>query len=355
MIADVRKFRLPRSNRGYLVSRPVDRRRELLEIERRTKVVQVLVFIAGAIFFALFVGTFSSSNSSAVDQRQREIFRFLGETLIAGSAVAFIVERASVRENVVRIENAIEATVEESLRPALTPVLADAVSDYRWTSILSCPPKGDPLPTYLVQDLVISRTVRVLPRELRMVCVASIGDEVEAYGNDSRYVFRWAVDKELDPCDLTVFDIQEVAVNGLTLEEYGESLRQTEIGSRCFDQAFLLPDSLIDAPSFRLTIKVRVRKHVGTDERVRLRTQVLSRTQGARFECFVDSAVGVRRFFATTGDVSSMGPRPEIRVVPAGGHEFLGAPSTSGLHAMVSAEGVLQPGSSVAFHLERHL
>jgi hypothetical protein len=93
---------------------------------------------------------------------------------------------------------------------------------------------GDPHPEYGHQLIRLSYRLPAMPRELRMVCLASFSDHVlDPYADDPRYVFRWLVDEGLDPQDQEIFQIVQLCIDGRPLPT--AQPRPLEVAARrCF-------------------------------------------------------------------------------------------------------------------------
>lgn len=273
-----------------------------------------------------------------------EIAYMVANVFFSASAVALILSRVTFEEADLSAKAAIESSIEAALSPVREALLNNCQSDYRWQCVLGLPPEGDILPEHAVQIVSIEKTVPTLPNELRFVCLASYDDAALApFAEDERYQFRWMVDEELDPQDKAVFDVLSVSVNGRVLTGRPLSARGSFKTSHV---AYVIPRELRGLSQCRIEFTVAVRKHIGTDSRILIRTQLFKTTFGADFRCVVSEAIRLTGSSISSSEVSALGPisNPVGTVisrsgVPADLHIRYGSP--------------LQAGSTIGFHLTR--
>lgn len=95
-----------------------------------------------------------------------------------------------------------------------------------------------------------------------------------------------------------------------------------------------------------ISYSVLLRKHVGRDARLLVRTQLFSTTFGADFRCVVAESMRTTGAWISGGEVSTLGPAPSmvssvdlVQGLPVDLHVRYDAP--------------LQSGSTIGFHLTR--
>lgn len=273
-----------------------------------------------------------------------EIAYMIANVFFSASAVALILSRVTFEEADLSAKAAIESSIEAALSPVREALLNDCQSDYRWQCLLGLPPEGDALPEHAVQVISIEKTVPGLSNELRFVCVASYDDAALApFAEDARYQFRWVVDEELDPLDSAVFDVINVKVNGRALN--GRPLSSSG-PAKMSHLGYAIPRELRGLSQYRIEFTVAMRKHVGADSRILIRTQLFKTTFGADFRCIISEALGLTGSWISSSEVSALGPisNPVGTVVSRPGvpvdlHIRYGSP--------------LQAGSTIGFHLSR--
>jgi hypothetical protein len=315
--------------------------RELRQARRLSQLIGALVFLLGVLFFlAYFLLPGSGARSVAVESAL-----VLANVCFSASLVAILVSRAILEEANLSARAAIQQSVDETLAPIRDTLLTDSQQEYRWHCILGMPGLQDPFQNYAIQKISIEKTVNTLPDELRFVCVASYADDVFGpYTDDRRYQLRWVIDSELDPRNVAISDVLSCRLNGQDLNPRALTQSVSEPVTKIF--AFAVPDELKGATKYRLEYSVLLRKHIGADSRVLVRTQLFATTFGADFWCVVAPNLGVTGSWISSSEVSVIGPAqaPDGRV-------FYQEGFPADLHIRYSAP--LQSGSTVGFHLTR--
>lgn len=314
--------------------------RELQQAQRISRALGLVVFLLGlAAMATYFLWPRGGARGVVV-----EIAYMVANVFLSASAVAFILSRVTFEEADLSAKAAIEGSIEAALSPVREALLNDCQSDYRWQCLLGLPPEGDLLPEHAVQVISVEKTLPSLPSELRFVCVASYDDAaLGPFSDDGRYQFRWIVDEELDPQNKSVFNVVKVRVNDRPLQGRPLSVRGPVRSSH---MAYAIPRELRGLSQCRVEFTVVVRKHVGTDSRVLIRTQLFKTTFGADFRCIVSEAMKLTASTISSSEVSALGPisNPVGTVllepgVPVDLHIRYGSP--------------LQAGSTIGFHLTR--
>lgn len=175
-------------------------------------------------------------------------------------------------------------------------------------------------------------------------CVASMADDaISAFVDDPRYQFRWIVDEGLDPNDRMLFDVTRVSLDG-------RELNAREVAPRLQYKArqvsYSVPRGHGESRRHKISFDVLVRKHFGSERRVRIRTQLFQTTFGADFRCTISESVLMSKAWISTSEVTGFGP-----MQPVTGKSRLVQGLPCSLHVRYDAP--LQPGSTVAFHLDR--
>lgn len=312
--------------------------RELQQAQRISRALGTVVLLMGlAAMATYFLWPRGGARGVVV-----ELSYMMANVFFSASAVALILSRVTFEEADLSAKAAIESSIEAALSPVRDALLNDCQSDYRWQCLLGLAPDGDALPEHAVQVISIEKTLPNLPSELRFVCVASYDDAALApYAGDARYQFRWVVDEELDPLNPAVFEVLSVNVRALS----GRALPNKD-GLRLRHLAYAIPRELRGLAQCRVEFAVSLRKHVGADSRILIRTQLFKTTFGADFRCIVSEGLSLSGSAISSSEVSALGPisSPVGTVVARPG-------VPADLHIRYSSP--LQAGSTVGFHLTR--
>jgi hypothetical protein len=315
--------------------------RELRQAQRLSVALTLLVLCLGAAGLAwYFLGGGSQGKPITT-----EVAYLLASAFISAALVSLLLNRATLEESRLSLRRTIEGTIESSLLPLRELVQADCQVDYRWHCLLSMPGPEDDHLDYAYQQMTIEKDIADLPGELRFVCIASMADDALApYADDSRYHFRWLIDEGLDPYDEKLFAVRRVSLNGRELKGKDASSKARVPHRRIL--CYPVPRGARDGQRHTVSFDVLVRKHVGNERRIRIRTQLFTTTFGADFRCTIAENVPVTSVWVSTSEVTSFGP-----MQPVSGEGTLVAGLPCSLHVRYTAP--LQSGSTVAFHLDR--
>ncbi|MGH8906113.1 MAG: hypothetical protein ACRD0K_06285 [Egibacteraceae bacterium] len=316
-------------------------RGRLREVRRTVRVYNVLVLVIGGI--VLVAAARLSGQSMIVKGLEA-----LGTTLVSAALVSFVFGTITIRDTTLQVGQAVSSAMQDTLAPLREAMLADALSLYRWDCHVDHAADDDPLPAYANQLLRISYRIPEVARELRLVCIASSADTVlEPFMDDARYVFRWLVDEGLHPWEPHVFRIAEIRVDGRPLQP-GRVRRFETHGSLAVEHRYAVPPELRTLGSHALDLSVAVRKYVGEDRRVRIQTQLFRAATDAEFRLTIGPRLRPVALAVQVSEVSPLGP----------GHPVSCGSTHPDPYGQVAGRALfhfpLQPGSSVAFTIQRH-
>ena len=318
------------------------RQRSLIEEVRRTvRVYNALVLVVGMV--VLVVAARLSQESMLVKGLEA-----LGTTLVSAALVSFVFGAITIRDTTLQVGQVVSSAMQDTLQPFRESLFAEALSAYRWDCYLDAAPPGDPLPAYAHQMLRISYRLPDVPRELRLVCLASFTDEVlEPFAEDTRYVFRWLIDEGLDPGEPHVFRVAEVRVDGHLLPPPRQRRFETR-GKLAVEYRYPVPPERRTIGSHALNFSAAVRKYVDSDRRVRVQAQLFRPVTDAEFRLSIGPRLNAHALTVQVSEISPLGP---------------GYPIGSGCtypdpYGQVAGQALLhfplQAGSSVAFNIDRN-
>lgn len=315
--------------------------RNELRLARRIKYwVSAGLLVTGLAFHGYYFATAFQGDTAF-----RAIAGLLANALVSAALITLIVGKVTEDESRLLVLHTIEDSLETNLSPLRETLQhAGSQTDFRWTCLVSRPPAGDPHQDYLVQDISIARTIDSVPPEVWVVCAASNDDGIlQSLAADKRCVLRWLVDGSLNPCDDAVFLLDEMSVNGIP--QTVKATETTVLGSQVRVYKARMGKEEQAASPVALRLGFRARKHLGTNERVELKSVLFDTTFGASFECVVSDSIKLRRLSPNTAHVSVLGPRREVVSSP---------PVSLGMLAKSSVyyESLLGSGSTVSFELE---
>jgi hypothetical protein len=316
-------------------------RRELQQARKLSQTLGLVILLLGVGAMAVY---FLWPNSGARGVVV-EVAYMVANIFFSAGLVAMLLSKVTFEEANLSAQATIQTSVESALSPIREALLPGSQTDYRWHCLLGMPERSDSFPEYAIQVVSIAKTVIEPPPELRFVCVASYADDaLSPYANDLRYQLRWVVDEELDPRDTNVFDVLAVRVNGRVLAGKDVRVRSGATKSRLL--SYPVPREFRNQVQCRIEFTVLLRKHVGNDARVMIRTQLFTTTFSADFRCVVAPNFGITSSTISSSEVSGLGshaaPRDTVVVRP-------GLPAD--LH--IRYDTPLQAGSTVGFHLLR--
>src|SRR6266516_475402 len=147
------------------------------------------------------------------------IIDIIGGALVSATIVTFALGGISLNETITQVDSALLRGLQSVLNPIREPVLAGALSAYRWDCWLGCPDADDPLPDYAYQAIRISYRLDKLPTAIRFVCAATREDRILERFTTEDYVFRWLIDDHLPVSDPHVFRIGAVRIDNEQLSD----------------------------------------------------------------------------------------------------------------------------------------
>ncbi len=270
----------------------------------------------------------------------------LGTTLVSAALVSFVFGAITIRETTLQVGQAVSTAMQDTLQPLREAMLAEALSLYRWDCFIDCPADDDPLPAYAHQLLRISYRIPEVPRELRLICIASFSDTtLKPFVDDARYLFRWLVDEGLDPAEHHIFRVAGVRVDGQLLQR-GKERRFENQGNLAVEHHYAVPSELRTLGSHAIDFAVAVRKYVGDDRRVRIQTQLFRAVTDAEFRLTVGPHLRPLTLAVQVSEVSPLGP----------GHPISCGSTYADPYGQVAGQALfhfpLQSGSNVAFNIE---
>ncbi len=321
--------------------------RELIQARWLSRLTSLLVVGLGLALVGVFLYLARGQTKSVA----AELTYLLASVCVSAGLVALLLSRATLEETTLTTRATIEESVEAQLSPIRQALRQGGQSDYRWRCFLSLTPDAEGGSEYAWQVITIEKAVTDLPTDLRFLCFASFSDEVlRPYASDPRYQFRWVIDEALDPLNREHFDVQSVLVDGKPLAGKEAPVPGGAAAARLV--VYPVPRAARENPGFhRISFAVLVRKHVGHDERIRIRTRLHATTFGAEFVCVVGESMPLRHASSSASEVSFLGP-PGSGAVGAG--EVQVHPNRPCV-LQVRFDSPLQPGSAVSFDLDREI
>jgi hypothetical protein len=313
---------------------------QLFWVRRSVVLANMLSLLAGLVL--VVVAAFMTRQPAVAT-----VLALLGGSFVSAAVVTLVLGAYTVRETTEQIDSAVLRGLQDVLAPIRSPLYASALADYRYDCLLLCPPPGDALPDYAYQNIRISYRVESLPAVIKFMCAASRDDTaLQDFGADD-YVFRWLVDDDLDVADPAVFTIGEVLIDGVALDRPAPHYQPVP-GGRARIERFAVPRRVRNTLGHALSFKVTTRKYIGNDRRVRIQAQLFRHVTDAEYRIGVDPALDVARLFTAVSEISALGAAQASTVCCT-------YPPPYDRHAAIAQLPFpLQPGSTVAFHIDRN-
>ena len=266
---------------------------------------------------------------------------------VSASVVTLVLGALAVKETTEQVDSAVLRGLQDVLEPLRDPVFAGCLMAYRWDCYLACPYPDDTCPGYAYQNMRISYRVDTLPNELRLVCVASRDTRaLEGFTADD-YILRWLVDDTLDPTDPMVFRVGEVQVDNQDLHPHTASGTLEVPGGRARVLTYPVPRRARQTTGHTVQFQVLARKYIGDETRLRIQAQLFRSVTDAEYRLTIDPSLRVGRLWPSAAEVSAIG------VARAGSIEPTFAPPFDKHAAIVHLPFPLQPGSTIAFLIDR--
>ena len=312
-------------------------------LTRRTAYIwSALVGVVGVVLVVVFDGG-SGSGPRALS--------LLGQALFSAGVVAVTFGWISSEENEVRIGRIIGQKVQD-IRQEVKSILHRAVSrayegalvDRSLKCHLEAPGAEDSLPEYLYQVLTVSDQISDCPAELRFVGVAGESPSWSRYLDD-KYQFRWELDEGLDPTSDSVFRVDNVRLNGRVLDRpqavHGDGICEPR------ELRYEVPSGS-HGRAARISFVVTVRKFLGNESRISIKTKLFHDVIRADYMLSVGSSVGVAHIHSSCDAVTTW----------TGGlvdheSEEVTDPSGRPVSRSIRLLEPVQQGSEVSFSIER--
>ncbi|MGH9209222.1 MAG: hypothetical protein ACRD2C_00905 [Acidimicrobiales bacterium] len=277
------------------------------------------------------------------------ILGLFGGALVSAAVVTLALGELAVRETTEQVDSAVLRGLQDVLEPIRDPVFAGSLVAYRWDCHLACPPAGDPHPDYAYQSMRISYRVDKLPNELGIMCAASRDDRALDDFRADDYILRWLVDDDLDPSEPTTFSVGDVQVDneGLRARSGGSAIAVP--GGQARVTSYPVPRWARQTTGHTVQFHVHARKHVASETRLRIQAQLFRSVTDAEYRLTIDPGLNVSRLWPSASEVSAIGVAEGGRI----GSTF--PPPFDTRAAIVHLPFPLQPGSTVAFLLDREL
>jgi hypothetical protein len=274
------------------------------------------------------------------------VLSLIGGAFVSAAVVTLVLGALAVRETVEQVDSALLRGLQDVLDPIRDPVFAGSMVAYRWDCYLACPLPDDDHRDYAYQNQRISYRIDTLPSVLRLVCAASRDDRALEEFRAEDYVFRWLVDDELDPTDPMVFRVGMVQVDNEQLKSRpANTIRVTGGTARVL--TYEVPRTLRQTVGHTVELQILVRKFVGRETRLRIQAQLFRSVTDAEYRLSVDPGLKVTRLWPSAAEVSAIG------VARGGSIESTYAPPFDKHAAIVHLPFPLQPGSTIAFLVDR--
>lgn len=223
----------------------------------------------------------------------------------------------------------------------------DAMSSYRWDSLVAPAPPNDPSPEFAMQAIRIAYRRSVLPETLRVACVAVEDDNaLNEMSVEDGYWFRWLIDASLDPSDARNFAVHSLMVDGRPLDRLDDAPLSLSQGPTV-EYSFRVPDSIRDGQMRSLDLMAHARLFVADERRPRAETLIFTQATDAEFRLSVVAGLAVRRITVGTTQITPLEP---------GSRGISGAtwgPMPGAVSALARFPFPLQAGSGVTFELDR--
>jgi hypothetical protein len=113
----------------------------------------------------------------------------IGGAFVSATVVTFTLGGISLNETIVQVDSALLRGLQSVLSPVREPMMAGALSSYRWDCWIGCASEDDPLPDYAYQALRISYRLDTLPGTIRFVCAATREDRILEQFTAEDYAF----------------------------------------------------------------------------------------------------------------------------------------------------------------------
>jgi hypothetical protein len=274
------------------------------------------------------------------------VLSLLGGAFVSAAVVTLVLGALAVRETVEQVDSALLRGLQDVLDPIRDPVFAGSLVAYRWDCFLACPLPDDEHPDYAYQNMRISYRVDAIPATLQLVCAASRDDRALGEFRAEDFIIRWLIDDDLDPTDPMIFRAGIVSVDNEALKS--RQVRTVNvIGGTARILSYDVPRRLRQTTGHTVEFQVLVRKHVGRETRLRIQAQLFRSVTDAEYRLSVDSGLKVTRLWPSAAEVSAIG------VARGGSIESTYAPPFDNHAAIVHLPFPLQPGSTIAFLVDR--
>lgn len=317
-----------------------ERQRLLREVRRTVLVYNALTLVVGGILVIVAVRLAHSN----VPAKSLEV---IGTALASAALVSFVFGGVTVRDTTLQVRHAVRNAMHDTLQPLRDALHAEALAEYRWDCHLDAPAPGDSHPDYGYQLLRLSYRVLTVPRQLRMVCLASFSDDVlDAYSDDPRYVLRWLVDEGLTPDDAEIFEVIGLRVDGEPLLQ-PRPIPLNVLGRPGVEYRFPVPPAQRSLGAHTVELAVCVRKYIGSERRVRIQTQLFRPATDAEYRLTVGPGLAARKLTVQISEVSPLSAGHAI----ASGSTYPGRFGHLAGHAQFPF--MLMKGSTVAFAIDR--
>ncbi len=274
------------------------------------------------------------------------VLSLIGGAFVSAAVVTLVLGALAVRETVEQVDSALLRGLQDVLDPIRDPVFAGSQVAYRWDCYLACPLPDDEHPDYAYQNMRISYRIDTLPSAFQLVCAASRDDRALEEFRAEDYIFRWLVDDDLDPTDPMVFRVGMVQIDNEQLKSKPATTTRV-VGGTARHLTYEVPRRLRQTVGHTVEFQVLVRKFVGRETRLRIQAQLFRSVTDAEYRLTVDPGLKVTRLWPSAAEVSAIG------VARGGSIESTYAPPFDMHAAIVHLPFPLQPGSTVAFLVDR--
>ena len=313
-----------------------------MQREQQLRKIVVLVNV-----LAMTVGLVCVVTATLLSHQQvaTTVLSLIGGAFVSAAVVTLAIGSLTVRETTEQVDKAMLRGLQDVLGPVRDPLLAGALSAYRWDCLLSCPPAGDAHPDYLYQNFRISYRIESLPKELRLACIASNDDACLPNFTSAEYLLRWMIDDNLDVDDPEIFTVGAVRIDNEDLERKAPT-HEVVAGGKARIEHFSVPHEVHVTPGHTVEMLITARKYVGNDRRLRLQAQVFRHLTDAEYRLMIDPTLKPTRLRASASEISALGAARGVRA----GASFP-APFEN-LSGLVQLPFPLQPGSVISFTVD---
>jgi hypothetical protein len=274
------------------------------------------------------------------------VLSLVGGAFVSAAVVTLALGALAVRETVEQVDRALLRGLQDVLDPIREPVFAGSMVAYRWDCHLACPLSDDEHPDYAYQAMRISYRSDTLPPAVQLICAASRNVRALEEFRAEDFIFRWLVDDDLDPGDPMVFRVGMVCVDGQPLQRRPANTINVA-GGTAHHLTYQVPRRLRQTVGHTVELQVLVRKFVGRETRLRIQAQLFRGVTDGEYRLTVDPGLKVTRLRPSAAEVSAIG------VARGGSIESTYAPPFDRHAAIVQLPFPLQPGSTVAFLIDR--